>query len=182
MAAGGAGAARGTGAARRRADLWYTTALTTKLLREELQKLGWTEGRNLQLDFRFGNGNDAQTHHFAADLVQLAPDVIVTASFVALRALQQQTKTIPIVTAGSGDLVETGTVINSARPEGNVTGFANAFGSLGSKWLELLKEVAPNVARVAYMYPVGKSPRRHARIPALSLGTFPDSTFRTSFG
>jgi putative ABC transport system substrate-binding protein len=81
-------------------------------------------------------------------LVQLAPDVIVTAFFVALRAVQQETKTIPIVAAGGGDL---GTVINSARPEGNVTGFANAFGSLGGKWLELLKEVAPNITRVMYV-------------------------------
>jgi putative ABC transport system substrate-binding protein len=124
-----------------------------KLLRDELRKLGWVEGRNLQLDFRFGNGDATQTGVFAADLVQLAPDAIVTAYFAGVRALQQQTNAIPIVFAGTGDPVEIGTVINSARPEGNVTGFANAFGSLGSRWLELLKEVAPNIARVLYMYP-----------------------------
>src|SRR5262249_10921352 len=89
------------------------------------------------------------------DLVRLAPDVIVTGYFVALRAVQQQTKTIPIVFTGGGGPVELGTVINSARPEGNVTGFVNAFGSLGSKWLDLLKNVAPNITRVAYLYPVG---------------------------
>ena len=126
-----------------------------KVLGHELQKLGWIEGRSLLLDFRFGNGDATQTRLFAADLVRLAPNVIVTAYFVALRALQQQTQTIPIVFTGAGDPVEGGTVINSARSEGNITGFANRFGSLGSKWLELLKEVAPNVARVAYMYPIG---------------------------
>src|SRR5262249_54230374 len=107
----------------------------------------------LRLDFRFGNGDATQTRVFAADLVQLAPDVIVTAYLVALRALQQQTKTIPIIFAGAGDAVEFGTVVNSARPEGNVTGFASSFGSLGGKWLDLLKEIAPNITRVLHMYP-----------------------------
>jgi putative ABC transport system substrate-binding protein len=114
-----------------------------KLVRDELEKLGWIEGRNLRLDFRFGSGDAAQTRVFAADLVQLAPDVIVAMYGVALRAVQRQTNTIPIVFSGAGDPVESGRVGNSAHPEGNVTGFASAFGSLGSKWLELLKEVAP---------------------------------------
>jgi putative tryptophan/tyrosine transport system substrate-binding protein len=124
-----------------------------RLLRDELEQLGWSEGRNLRLDLRFGNGDATQTRIFAADLVQLTPDVIVTVYFVALRALQQLTKTIPIVFMGGGDAVEIGTVINSARPEGNVTGFTNGFESLGGKWLELLKEVAPNTQRVAYVSP-----------------------------
>src|SRR5215813_326599 len=73
-----------------------------RLLRDELQKLGWIEGRNLRFDFRFGNGDAAQTRVFAADLVQLAPDAIVTVYFAAVRALQQQTNTIPIVFTGTG--------------------------------------------------------------------------------
>jgi putative ABC transport system substrate-binding protein len=147
--------------------------LVQRPLREELQKLGWTEGRNLQLDFRFGNGGTAQTRVFAADLVQLAPDAIVTVYLVALRALQQQTKTIPIIFAGAGDPVEFGTVINSARPEGNITGFANAFGSLGGKWLDLLKEAAPNITRVLYIYPadnLGSSYLHSVETAAQSLG------------
>ena len=129
------------------------TSISTRL-RDELEKLGWTEGRNLRLDFRFGNGDAAhnQTRIFAADLVHLAPDAIVTVYGVALSAVQQQTTTIPIVLIGAGDVVEMGRVTNSARPEGNVTGFTNAFGSLGGKWLELLKEVAPDITRVLYMY------------------------------
>jgi putative tryptophan/tyrosine transport system substrate-binding protein len=135
-----------------------TTGTTSgeRLFRDELQKLGWTEGRNLRLDFRFGSGDATQTGALAADLVQLAPDVIVTLYGAALRAVQQQTKTIPIVFIGAGDPAGTGTVRNTARPEGNATGFANAFGSLGGKWLELLKEAAPNITRVAHLHVAGR--------------------------
>jgi putative tryptophan/tyrosine transport system substrate-binding protein len=123
-----------------------------QLVRNELEKLGWIEGRNLQLDFRFGFGNATQTLVFAADLVQLAPDVIVTMSTVALRAIQRQTKTIPIVFVGAEDPLESGIVRNIAHPDGNVTGFTRLFGSLGGKWLELLKGIAPNITRVAYIH------------------------------
>jgi putative tryptophan/tyrosine transport system substrate-binding protein len=120
-------------------------------LRDYLEQRGWSEGRNLRLDFRSGDGDARKTSALAADLVQLAPDVIVAAYLAALRALQQETKTIPVVFIGGGDAVELGTVVNSARPESNVTGFTNAFGSLGGKWLELLKEVAPNITRVLFI-------------------------------
>jgi putative tryptophan/tyrosine transport system substrate-binding protein len=123
-----------------------------KLFLDELQKLGWVEGRNVRLDARFGAGDDTQTGVVAADLVHLAPDVIVTAYLAALRAVQQQTKTIPIVFVGGGDAVQNGIVRNQAHPEGSITGFANLFDSLGGKWLELLKEIAPNVVRVLYLY------------------------------
>jgi putative tryptophan/tyrosine transport system substrate-binding protein len=126
--------------------------LIRRALRDDLEQLGWSEGRILRLDFRFGNGDATQTRVFAADLVRLAPDVIIAMYAVAVRALQQQTKTIPIVFVGAGDVSEIGIVIDSARPEGNVTGFTNAFGSLGGKWLELLKEVVPNIARVGYLF------------------------------
>src|SRR5262249_33684233 len=69
--------------------------------------------------------------------------------------MQRQTKTIPIVFVGAGDPFERGTVTNTAHPQGNATGFSTAFGSLGGKWLELLKEVAPNITRVVHLYPVG---------------------------
>ena len=130
-----------------------TVEVTTRW-RDELEKLGWMEGRDLRLDIRFGTGDAVQTGALAADLVQLSPDVIVATYLVALRAVQQQTKTIPIVFLGSGDPVGTGRVRNPAHPEGNATGIASAFGSLGGKWLELLKEVAPNITRVLHMYPV----------------------------
>jgi putative tryptophan/tyrosine transport system substrate-binding protein len=142
------------------------------ILRDDLEHLGWSEKRNLRLDFRFGDGDERKTSAFASDLVQLSPDVIVTLYAVALRAVQQETKTIPVVFIGGGDPVELGNVINSARPEGNATGFTNAFGSLGGKWLELLKEVAPNITLVGYLY--GGSPRsaylRSIETAARSLG------------
>jgi putative tryptophan/tyrosine transport system substrate-binding protein len=127
-----------------------STSIRT-LLRDDLEQLGWSEGRNLRIDFRFGDGDARKTSTFAADLLQLAPEVIVTQYGAALRALQQQTKTIPIVVAAAGDLLENGSVRNPAHPEGNTTGFANAFGSLGGKWVELLKDGAPNITRVLYM-------------------------------
>jgi putative tryptophan/tyrosine transport system substrate-binding protein len=128
-----------------------------KMLRDELEKLGWTEGHNLRLDSRFGNGDATQTRDFATDLVQLAPDVIVVVYGAPFEEVQQRTKTIPIVIIGGGDLLENGMVRNPSHPDGNATGFPNVFGSLGSKWMQLLKEVAPNVMRVGSIYPAGSS-------------------------
>ena len=86
----------------------------------------------------------------AAELVRLAPDVIFAVGGAAFEAVQQETRTIPIVFL-LGDAAELGRVKNIAHPEGNATGFAAAFSSLGGKWLELLKEAAPNVTRVAFL-------------------------------
>jgi putative tryptophan/tyrosine transport system substrate-binding protein len=124
-----------------------------RLLRGALEQLSWREGRNLQLDFRFGDGDARKTSAFAADLVQLAPDVIVTVYLAAFEEVQRRTKTIPIVVAGGGDLLENGAMSNPAHPEGTATGFPNMFGSLGGKWIELLKEVAPNITQVGSVYP-----------------------------
>jgi putative ABC transport system substrate-binding protein len=120
---------------------------SVKALRDELTKLGWTEDSNLRLDARFGGGDSDRTRGYAAELVKLAPDVIFATSGVGRDALSQETKTIPIV-ALAGDLNQVGVVHNVARPEGNITGFATAFGSLGGRWLDLLKEAAPNITRV----------------------------------
>jgi len=89
--------------------------------REELVKLGWIEGRNLRLEYRFGAGDLNRTRDFAVDLVRLAPDVIVVGFGTALRAVQEETKTIPIVVLRAGDLIEGGFVKDAARPEGNTT-------------------------------------------------------------
>jgi putative ABC transport system substrate-binding protein len=113
-----------------------------KVVRDEFPKLGWTEGRNLTLDVRFGGGDVARTRAYAAELVKLAPDVIVTVGL---------TTTIPIVFIGSGDPVGARVVKNAAHPEGNITGFANSFGSLGAKRVELLKEAVPKITRVAHL-------------------------------
>src|SRR5215470_11851264 len=102
----------------------FGAAPLRKLLHDDLEKLGWIEGRNLRLDFRFAE-DAAQTRTFAAELAQLVPDVIVATYSVAIRAMQEQTKTIPVVFAGGGDPVENGAVRNTAHPEGNTTGFAS---------------------------------------------------------
>jgi putative tryptophan/tyrosine transport system substrate-binding protein len=138
-------------------DIGFGALSFRRLLRDNLEQLGWVEGRNLQLDFRFGDGDVRKTSAFAADLVQLVPDVIVTAYRAAFEEVQQRTKTIPIVITGGGDLLENGAVLNSAHPEGNATGFPNLFGSLGGKWLQLLKEVAPNITRVGSIYPTDRA-------------------------
>jgi putative ABC transport system substrate-binding protein len=120
--------------------------------REGLTKLGWVEERNLRIELRFG-GNDADRFRaYAAELVNLAPDVILTDSLAATRAAQQQTRTIPIVITGAGDVVANGIVKSLARPEGNITGITGFFSSFGGKWLELLKEAAPRIERVALIY------------------------------
>jgi putative tryptophan/tyrosine transport system substrate-binding protein len=118
-----------------------------------MAKLGWVEGRNLRLDLRFGAG-DAERRAYAAELVNLGPDVIVAAGAPATLTVQEKTQTIPIVMIGGGDVFATGVVKNIAHPEGNVTGVTNLFGSIGGKWLELLKEAVPRLERVAYIHRV----------------------------
>ena len=118
---------------------------------EELEKLGWIEGRNLRIEYRFAAGDLDRMRDFAADLVSLAPEAIVAASGVAIRFLQTETRIIPIVFLEAGDPIENGYVKNATHPEGNTTGFGSAFASFGSKWLELLKEIAPTVTRVAFL-------------------------------
>lgn len=125
---------------------------STVVLREGLSKAGWVEGRNLRLDVRSAGGDANRLRASATELVSLAPDVIVTNTRAATRAVQQQTQTIPIVLLGAGDVFEIGLVKSIARPEGNITGVTNAFSSFGGKWLELLKGAVPRLARVGVVY------------------------------
>jgi putative ABC transport system substrate-binding protein len=115
--------------------------------RDGLRGLGWIEGRNLRIDIRFGRDPD-QLRAAAQELVSLAPDVIVPNTGPAIRAAQQQTRTIPIIFIGAGDPVLGGLVRSISRPDGNLTGITNLFVSIGSKWLELLVEVVPHLAKV----------------------------------
>ena len=115
-------------------------------------KLGWVEGRTLRIERRFGAGDVNRLRAAAAELVSLAPDVLVAGSASSTRALQQATRTIPIVFTGGGDAAVTGLVKNIARPEGNITGFSNSEPTIGGKWLELLTEAAPHVTRVAILF------------------------------
>jgi putative tryptophan/tyrosine transport system substrate-binding protein len=120
--------------------------------REALLKLGWIEGRNLRIDVRFGARDPKRIHDIAMELVSLAPEVIVTAGGVLTRELQQRTQTIPIVLTGGPDPVSFGLMRNIARPEGNITGFVTVEPSTFGKWIELLKEVAPRLARVCVIF------------------------------
>ena len=119
--------------------------------RDELAKSGWIEDRNLHIDLRFGDSDANRISAQAAELVKLAPEMILAVSGAAAQAVQRETVTISIVAVGlrAGDSGASALAGSIARPEGNVTGFPILFGSIGGKWLELLKAVAPRVARVA---------------------------------
>ena len=121
--------------------------------REGMQKLGWIEGRNLRIDLRFAAASDLDRFRaHAMELVSLDPDVIVTLNTVTTRAMQQQTRTIPIVFSSGGGAEIGGVVRNISRPEGNITGVALRYVSLAGKWVQLLKEAAPRLARVAMIF------------------------------
>jgi putative tryptophan/tyrosine transport system substrate-binding protein len=120
--------------------------------RDGLQKLGWMEGRNTRIDTRWAKPTDAAAmHRIAKELVALQPEVILASSTPTTTALLQQTRTIPVVFATVGDPIGSGFVASFPRPGGNVTGFITVEGSLGGKWLELLKQIAPYVDRVALL-------------------------------
>jgi putative ABC transport system substrate-binding protein len=121
-------------------------------LGDGLAKLGWIEGRNLRIDLRFTLSDPTRMRAYAVELVSLAPDVIVTSSRPATTAVQEQTKSIPIVFTAGNDPVSNGLLQNIARPEGNTTGFTSTVDSLIGKWLALLKEAAPHVTRVALVF------------------------------
>jgi putative tryptophan/tyrosine transport system substrate-binding protein len=112
---------------------------------KELQRLGWAEGRNLQIEYRWGTDDLRKA---ATELVAVSPDVILVNSTQATTPMQQATKTVPIVFTQVADPVSAGFVASLARPAGNITGFTNISYDIGAKWLELLKEIAPFVTHV----------------------------------
>ena len=125
--------------------------------REELEKLGWNEGRNVRFDYRWAADAES-TQRFARELVALEPDAILTQTTITTAAMLQQTRTIPIVIAQIADPVGAGFVASLRQPGGNVTGFINLEASLASKWLELLKAIAPGVNRVAFLFNPATAP------------------------
>jgi putative ABC transport system substrate-binding protein len=128
-------------------------------LREGLQKLGWAESRDIRIDYRWATPGDTESiQRFAKELVALQPDLILTQSTPTTAALLQQTRTIPIVFAQVVDPVGSGFVASFPRPGGNVTGFINLEPTMAGKWLELLKEIAPRVNRVAFLFNPATAP------------------------
>ena len=124
-----------------------------------LQKLGWTDGRNVRIDYRWAAADADRSRSYAAELVAVAPDVILASGSTSVAALLQTTRTVPIVFVNVIDPVGAGYVARLARPGGNATGFTAFEYSLSGKWLELLKEIAPNLTRIAIL-----------RDPALAAG------------
>lgn len=120
-------------------------------IRRALQDLGWSEDTNIRIDFRWASGELKLYRQFAAELVALAPDVIVATAGPIVGALQQETRTIPVVFTTTIDAVGLGYVASAARPGGNVTGVSYIAQGFSEKYLELLKEIAPNVTRVGVL-------------------------------
>jgi putative ABC transport system substrate-binding protein len=121
------------------------------VFREALQKLGWSDGHDVRIEERWGGGGE-EIERNAAELIQLMPNVILGAAASAARALHQATRTVPIVFANVPDPVALGLVSRLAPPGGNITGFANYEPAIAVKWLELLTQIAPSVARVAFIF------------------------------
>jgi putative ABC transport system substrate-binding protein len=119
--------------------------------RQALQELGWTDGRNIHFDYRYTAGDAERTRKYAAELVALAPDVILASGASTVGPLLQVTRTVPIVFPIMADPVAGGFVDSRARPGGNATGFMLFEYSISGKWLELLKQIAPGVMRVAVL-------------------------------
>jgi putative ABC transport system substrate-binding protein len=126
--------------------------------REELQKLGWTQSNNVRIDTRWSTPDDLARQGLAKELVALQPDLLISEFTPTTAALMQQTQIIPIVFVTVSDPVGSGFVASFARPGGNATGFVTADGLLGGKWLELLKEIAPRVIRVAVPFNPATTP------------------------
>src|SRR5262249_49070672 len=128
----------------------FTTRLSA--FTQALADLGWTDGRNVRMDVRWGGDDINRIRPLARELVGLQPEIILGGSTPTTIALQRETRTIPIVFASVADPVASGLVARLDRPSGNITGFANLETSLGGKWLELLSGIAPGLKRAAIMF------------------------------
>jgi putative ABC transport system substrate-binding protein len=147
------------------------------VFRQALQALGWTEGRNVQFIYRWSAGDVAQARPFAKELLDLRSDVILANSTPIAVAVRDTTRTTPTVFVQVSDPVTAGVVQSLARPGGNLTGFTNFEPSIANKWLELLKGVAPNTRRIAYLFNPNTAPLFYAKAveataPLLSITPF----------
>ena len=148
------------------------------VFRQALQALGWSEGRNIQFIYRWSGGDVAHARQFAKELLDLRSDVILTNSTPATVAVRDITRTTPTIFVQVSDPVGAGVVQSLARPGGNLTGFTNFDLSTAGKWLELLKRLAPNITRVAYLFNPNTAPLLYAKAvetaaPLLSVKSIP---------
>jgi putative ABC transport system substrate-binding protein len=130
-----------------------------KAFAEQLRKLGWIEGRNLRIEYRWDNGEPALSRAYAVELVALAPDVIVSAGTENLTALKRLSPTTPIVFIVVSDPLVQGFVMNMAHPGANITGFANLEFTIGGKWLDLLRQMVPRITHVSVMFNTDTAPQ-----------------------
>jgi putative ABC transport system substrate-binding protein len=133
------------------------------VFRRALQALGWSEGRNVQFIYRWSGGDVARARQFAKELLDLRSDVILANSTPVAAAVRETTRTTPTVFVQVSDPVTAGVVQSLARPGGNLTGFTNFEPSMASKWLELVKGIAPKIRRVAYLFNPNTAPLLYAR-------------------
>ena len=134
---------------------------------QALADLGWTDGRNVRMDLRWGRGDINRMQALAQELIGLRPDIILTRTTMSTLAVQRETRTIPLVFAAVTDPVATGIVERLDRPSGNITGFVDFEATLGGKWLELLSEIAPGLKRAAIMFNPDTGPNASAYMPSL---------------
>jgi len=151
-----------------------------------LQELGWSEGRNLRVDTRWGGGDADRIRKYAAELVALAPEVVLALGGTVAGALQQASGTVPIVFVNVTDPVSRGYVASLAQPVGNATGFTSFEFGMGGKWLEVLKEIAPRVTRAAVLRDpaitagIGYLAAIHALAPSIGVQVVPVDVRTTS--
>ena len=141
------------------------------ILQERLQKLGWKDGNNIRIDYRWGNGNPDRIQDLAKELVDLQPDVLVGHSTPSAKGLLKQTRTIPIVFLTVTDPLGQGLVSSLSHPGGNITGFSVFEVSLGTKWLEILKQIVPGVRRVTAMFNPETAPYYGLYLQSIDAGT-----------
>jgi putative ABC transport system substrate-binding protein len=139
-----------------------------KAFTEALSKSGWIEGKNVNIDIRYNAGDAALARIFAAQLIGLMPDVILASSTTNLTMIREVTNTVPIVFTTVSDPIEQGFVPSLAKPGGNITGFTQYDFSIGGKWLELLKQTAPDLARIAVMFNPDTSPQSNFFMRSIS--------------
>jgi putative tryptophan/tyrosine transport system substrate-binding protein len=137
-------------------EIWVFARAVLDAFQQRLQELGWIAGRNAEIDVRWAPADRLRV--YAAELVRLSPDVLVGTDTPTTKALRDATQTIPIVFVAISDPIGTGLISNLARPEGNLTGFTDFEYSMGGKWLELLKDIAPKLMHIAFLFNPSAAP------------------------
>jgi putative ABC transport system substrate-binding protein len=143
--------------------------LRLRVFQDALREIGWTDGRNLQIDIRYAAGNVEQFQIYAAELLAAEPDVLMADATPSTSALQHATRAVPIVFARVTDPVGQGFVGSMAQPGTNITGFANYEDAMGSKWIDLLKDAVPSITRVALVYNPQTAPYTPSFLPAFEI-------------